>query len=220
MELNVYDNNGQVVRQVAAQDAVFAVPFARTAVHQAFVRQLANQRQGTHATKTRGMVAGSTRKLFRQKGTGRARQGGARAPHRRGGGIVHGPQPRDYRLEMPKKMRRLALKSVLSAKARDGEIFVLDALEFAEPKTRRLVLVLAGLGVSGKTLLVVSGNSHNVVLSARNIPALRTLPANLLNVADLIQHRNVVITADALAEIERIWGTAEAASDDAATGEG
>lgn len=219
MELNVYDNNGQVVRQLAAQDAVFGVPFARAAVHQAFVRQLANQRQGTSATKTRGMVNGSTRKLFRQKGTGRARQGGARAPHRRGGGTVHGPQPRDYRLDMPKKMRRLALKSVLSAKARDGELYVVDAPNFDAPKTKQMVAVLAGLGISGSTLLVVSGSPRNVLLSARNIPGLRTLPANLLNVADLINHRNIVLTAEAIAEIERIWGES-ASSDAAATAEG
>jgi large subunit ribosomal protein L4 len=104
VQLNVHDRNGQVVRQIAVQDAVFAVPFAQGAVHQAYVRQLANRRQGTHSTKTRGEVAGSTRKLYRQKGTGRARQGSIRAPHRRGGGIAHGPQPRDYRQDIPKKM--------------------------------------------------------------------------------------------------------------------
>ncbi|MCX6024114.1 MAG: 50S ribosomal protein L4, partial [Chloroflexi bacterium] len=185
--------------------------------HQAFVRQLANRRQGNHNTLNRGEVRGSTRKLFRQKGTGRARQGSIRAPHRRGGGIAHGPHPRDYRLDMPKKMRRLALKSVLSAKARDNELYVVENLDFGAPKTKEMVRALAAMGVtSGSTLVVTAGVQRNVILSARNIPWVRTLPANLINVADLINHRHVILTADAIGVIESIWGGGAAAADDAA----
>jgi large subunit ribosomal protein L4 len=216
VDLNIYDSQGNVARQVTAQDAVFGVPFARGAVHQAYVRQLANRRQGDHNTKGRGDVKGSTRKLFRQKGTGRARQGSVRAPHRRGGGIAHGPHPRDYHQDIPKKMRRLAIKSVLSAKARDGELFVLESLEFAAPRTKDMVALLTALGLSASTLVLTTGDSRNVMLSARNIPWVRTLPANLTNVADLIHHRNVVLSAAALAEIERIWG--ERGTDAAAAG--
>lgn len=217
MELNVYNHAGSVARQVTVQDAVFGVRFAQAAVHQSFLRYLANQRQGTHSTKTRGEVAGSTRKLFRQKGTGRARQGSARAPHRKGGGTAHGPKPRDYRQEMPKKMRRLALKSVLSAKARDGELFIVEALDFAAPKTKEMVRVLTALGLNGSTLLVTSGAPRNVLLSARNIPWLHTTAANLLNIGDLIRHRNIVLTAEAIAEIERVWGDGSTAAPEAAT---
>jgi len=133
-----------------------------------------------------------------------------RAPHRRGGGIAHGPKPRSYRQDIPKKMRRSALRSALSAKARDGEVFVIDGLDFPAPKTKQLFTTLSAMGLSASTLLVTTGGASNVTLSARNIPWVDTLPANLLNVVDIINHRNLVLTADAVAEIERIWGVAPA----------
>lgn len=209
-EVNVYDSAGTVVRQRQVVDSVFDVPFHEAVVHQAYLRQRANERQGTHSTKTRGEVAGSTRKLFKQKGTGRARQGGIRAPHRRGGGITFGPKPRDYRQDMPKKMRRLALRSALSAKVRDGELMVVDSLSLVQPKTREMLGLLTALGLSASTLVVTAGTDRNVVLSARNIPWVRTLPANQLNIKDLVNYRNIVMTAAALEQVEQLWGSAVA----------
>ncbi|MBI4496390.1 MAG: 50S ribosomal protein L4 [Chloroflexi bacterium] len=205
-EVNVYNMTGAVVGQRRVAEAVFGVPLNTAVVHQAYVRQLANARQGTHSTKTRGEVAGSTRKLFRQKGTGRARQGSIRAPHRRGGGIVFGPKPRDYRQDMPKKMRRLALRAMLSDKLRAGELFVLESLSLPEPKTKQMLGVLSALGLTASTLLVTAGVDRTVILSARNIPWVRTLPANQLNIRDLVNYRNVVMTAAALEAVERLWG--------------
>ena len=135
-------------------------------VHQAMVRQLANARQGSHNTKTRGEVAGSTHKIYRQKGTGRARQGGARAPHRRGGGVTFGPHPRSYAKAMPKKMRRLAIRSVLSAKVKEGELVLLDQLSFSDIKTKNMLEVLAALKVQGSVLVVMDEPQLEVILSA------------------------------------------------------
>jgi len=145
MKYQLVDQKGAKLEEVELRDDVFGIEPNTTVVHQALLRQLANARQGTHDTKTRGEVEGSTRKLFRQKGTGRARQGGARAPHRKGGGVVFGPHPRSYRQAMPKKMRRLAIRSVLSAKARDGELILIKGFEFEQPKTKAMIQVLKDL---------------------------------------------------------------------------
>jgi len=171
MEYPLHNQLGTQVGTVELRDDVFGIVPNTAVVHQALVRQLANGRQGTHSTKTRGEVAGSTKKLYRQKGTGRARQGSIRAPHRRHGGIVFGPKPRSYRQAMPKKMRRLAIRSVLSAKAADGELLLVDSLSLGTPKTKDMATVLRALQVQGTTLVVMAPPTENVVLAARNLLA-------------------------------------------------
>lgn len=207
MKYQVLDQKGAKLRQIDLRDDVFGIEPNASVVHQALVRQLANARQGTHDTKTRGEVEGSTRKLFRQKGTGRARQGAIRAPHRKGGGIVFGPHPRSYRQDMPKKMRRLAIRSVLSAKARDGELILVDALAFPEPKTKAMLQVLEDLRADGSTLIATPAPDSAVILAARNIGSLFTLPAPQLNVGQMLAHRYLIMTVDAARRAEALWST-------------
>ena len=206
MQVPVYNLAGEVVGNTEISDGVFAVPFNQAVVHQAMVRQRANARQGTASTKTRGEVAGSSRKLFRQKHTGMARAGSRKSPLRRGGGIVFGPQPRDYTQAMPRKMRRLALRCVLSAKAADGELMVLEKLELDEPKTKEMAQILTALGVNSSTLIATSESEENVVKSARNLPSIKTTPANLLNVVDLLSHKKLLMTEAAIGKVEQLWG--------------
>ena len=206
MQVPVYSLAGEVVESISINDEVFAVPFNQAVVHQAMVRQRANARQGTASTKTRSEVSGTSRKMFRQKGTGLARAGSRRSPLRRGGGIVFGPKPRDYRQAMPKKMRQLALKCVLSAKVGDGELMVLEQLKLEEPKTKEMARILATLGVDSSALIVTAEPEENVVKSARNLVRIRTLPANLLNVVDILSHKRLLITVAAIRMVERIWG--------------
>ena len=163
MKVPVYNLAGEVVEHIEISDEVFAVPFNQAVVHQALVRQQANARQGTASTKTRGEVTGSGRKLYRQKHTGRARAGSIKSPLRRGGGIIFGPKPRSYRQAMPKKMRQLALRCVLSAKARDGELVVLEQLKLPEPKTKEMVRILAALRVDSPALIVTDEPEENVI---------------------------------------------------------
>jgi large subunit ribosomal protein L4 len=186
MRLPVHNTSGEVIDHVEVDDGVFAVPLNEAVVHQAMVRQLANARVGTADTKTRGEVVGSTRKLYRQKHTGRARRGNIRSPLLRGGGVTFGPHPRDYRQRMPRRMRRLALKCVLSAKAASGELVVVDQLKLEQAKTQSLAEMLKAIGVSAPALIATSGPDTVVVKSARNLPAVRTLPANLLSVLDVL----------------------------------
>ncbi len=202
----VYNLTGEVVREIEISDRVFAVPFNEAVVHQAMVRQQANARQGTASTKTRGEVAGSKIKLFRQKHTGMARAGMRRSPLRRGGGITFGPKPRSYEQAMPKKMRRLALRCVLSTKAGGEELKVLDELRFEEPKTKEMLRILAALGVDSSALIVTGEPDTNVVKSARNLVGIKTLPASLLNVVDLLSHRILVMTESAVRKAEQLWG--------------
>ena len=206
MEVPIYNLSGETVGNIEISDDVFAVPFNQAVVHQAMVRQLANARQGTADTKTRGEVSGSTRKLFRQKHTGFARAGARRSPTRRGGGIIFGPHPRDYSQAMPKKMRRLALRCVLSAKARDGELKVLEELKLKQPKTKEMVSILSALGIDTSTLIVTGDAGANVVKSARNLPGIKTLPARLLNVVDLVSYPLLLMTVEAIRTVEELWG--------------
>lgn len=188
-------------------ETVFGAPVNEGLVHQAVVRYLANQRQGTASTKTRGEVSGGGRKPWRQKGTGRARQGSIRAPQWVGGGTVFGPKPRDYRQAMPKKARRAALRSALSSKVASGELLVLDELTFEEPKTKKMVEVLENLKAAGASALVVTGElDRNVILSARNIPGVGTTRAGDLNVYDVVAHARLIATKDAIAKIEEVLG--------------
>ena len=210
MDYQLLSQQGAQQGTAPLRDDVFALTPNEAVVHQALVRQLANARQGTHDTKTRGEVAGSTKKLYRQKGTGRARQGGIRAPHRRGGGVAFGPHPRDYRQDMPKKMRRLAIRSVLSTKAGDGELVLVEDLSFSEPKTKAMLDTLRHLGVDGTALVVTEQPDRNLILSARNIPGVFTLPAAQLNVATLLSYKYLVMTVGAARRAEALWGTAAA----------
>jgi large subunit ribosomal protein L4 len=206
----VHNLNGEVVRNIEISDTVFAVPFNEALVHQAVTRQQANARQGTAATKARGEVAGSGKKMYRQKHTGMARAGDRRSPTRRGGGVAFGPQPRSYRKEMPKKMRQSALRCTLSAKARDGEMMILEELKLEEPKTKLMAGVLVALGVNTAALVVTSPPEVNVILSARNLTGVKTLPANLLNVVDILSYKKLLITETSVRKIEELWGGSNA----------
>lgn len=200
----VFNLEGQTVGEIELSDSVFGAEVNEALLHEAVVRYLANQRQGTHDTKTRAEVAGGGRKPWRQKGTGRARQGSIRAPQWRHGGIVFGPTPRDYRLEMPVKARRSALRSALSAKVRDGEIFVLDALNLEAPRTKEITRLLGNLKVAGKALIVTAANDTNAYKSARNVEGVKTAEAAGLNVYDVLTHDNLVITKDAVARVQEV----------------
>jgi large subunit ribosomal protein L4 len=202
MQLAVRNVAGEVVDNIDVDGGVFAVPLNKAVVHQAMVRQLANARLGTAETKTRGEVAGSTRKLYKQKHTGRARKGSIKSPLLKGGGITFGPHPRSYKQRMPKKMRRLALRCLLSAKASSGEIVVLDELKLDQPKTAEMARVLKALGVTSSALVVTQKPEANVVRSAQNLQGTRTLPADLLNVRDLLTYKFVVIDVDGLRAVE------------------
>ncbi len=205
MQLPVHNLSGEVVDHIEVNDYIFAVPFNQAVVHQALVSQQANARQGTASTKTRGVVAGSTRKLFAQKHTGHARAGSMKSPLRRGGGIVFGPLPRDYHQALPKKMRRLAIRCILSAKAKDSELTISEELNFAEPKTRQMAQILDALNVDSSALVVTPESVESVVKSARNIAGVKTMPANLLNVVDLLNHKRLLMTVSAVRVVEELW---------------
>ena len=199
-----YNQSGVKVGEIQLNDAVFGVEVNEAVMHQAVVRQLSNERLGTHATKTRGMVRGGGRKPWKQKGTGRARQGSIRAPQWRGGGIVFGPVPRSYAYKLNKKVRRLALKSALSTKVVENEIVVLDALAFEAPKTKEMISVLGALNITSKALVVTAEENTTVELSTRNIPGVKVLSVAQLNVLDLLDATKLVITQDAVKKIEEV----------------
>ncbi|MDD5287688.1 MAG: 50S ribosomal protein L4 [Dehalococcoidales bacterium] len=206
MQAPVYNLAGEVVANIEISDKLFGVPFNESLVHQSVLRQQANARQGNASTKTRGNVSGSSRKLYKQKGTGSARAGSKKSPLRRGGGIVFGPHPRDYHQAMPKNMRRLALRCVLSAKVEDGELKILESLKLDEMKTRKMAGILDAMKVDTTTLVVTAAADANVVKSARNLPGVKTLPANLLNIVDIISHRTLLMEVDAVRKAEQLWG--------------
>ena len=204
--MQVYNLIGEVVGQVELNQTVFNIPFNGAVVHQAMVGQLANKRHGTVSTKTRGDVKGSTKKLYRQKHTGRARRGDVKSPLLRGGGVVFGPKPRDYRQSMPRKMRKLALKCLLSDKVREGNIRLLQELDFEEPKTKSMINVLSSLGIDSSTLILTAQSTPNVVKSASNLREVKVLPSDLVNVLDLLSYEILVATVPAIHNIEQIWG--------------
>ncbi len=206
MKAEVYDLNGEVVEQIELNEAVFALPLNQAVVHQAMVRQLANGRQGTASAKTRGEVTGSTKKLYAQKHTGRARRGDIKSPLLRGGGVTFGPKPRSYRQSMPKKMRRLALKCLLSAKLREGNMRLVQELDFGEPKTKDMVNVLSSLGIDSSALIVTAQSTPNVTRSAANLAEVKVVPSALINVLDLLSYEMLVATVPAVRNIEEIWG--------------
>jgi large subunit ribosomal protein L4 len=206
MIVPVYDMEGKVVDKIELDESVFGVPLNKAVVHQALVRQLANRRAGTASTKTRGEVIASTRKLYRQKHTGFARAGSRKSPPRRGGGVIFGPHPRSYRQRMPKKMRRLALKCVCSAKVADDEVRIIKTLDFDVPRTKKMKQVLQSLETSRSVLIVTAKAEPNVYKSACNLPKVKTLPADLLNVADLLSYKYLFMTIKAVEKAQQIWG--------------
>jgi len=198
MEAKLFNQSGDEVGAIELAEYIFGIEPNVPVMHQAMVRQLANARLGTYNTRGRGEVAGSTRKLYRQKGTGRARQGSVRAPHRKGGGIAHGPHPRKYTQAMPRKMRRLAVRSALSAKHAADEIRFVDELSFEQPRTKDMLACLAALELGGKTLIVLDQKDDNVRRSAGNLPGVKTLLAHYLNVIDLLNYDNVLMSRAAV----------------------
>ena len=202
MKVNVKNASGTTIEELELRDDIFGIKPNTAVMHQALVRQLANKRLGTHKTKTRGEVAGTTAKWYRQKGTGRARHGDRKAPIFVGGGQAHKPVPRDYTQKMPRKMRRLALRSALSAKAAAEQIIILDKLVFDEPKTVEVLQLLDNLQVSGSAVILLPERNENVEKSARNLENVKTLRAGYLNIRDLLGHNYVIMPKDAVLQIE------------------
>ena len=200
----VYNMEGNEVGSLELSDAVFGAKINEHLVHMAVVQQLANNRQGTQKAKTRAEVRGGGRKPWKQKGTGHARQGSIRAPQWKGGGVVFAPTPRDYSFKMNRKEKRAALKSVLTSKVNDSKFIVLDELKLDEIKTKRFVEILNNLKVQ-KALVVLNDNDRNVILSARNIPKVKTALTNTINVYDILKYDTVVVTKEAVANIEEVY---------------
>lgn len=214
MKLQVVDQAGQAKQQIDVEDAVFGIEPNQAVVHQTLVAQLAARRAGTHSTKTRGQVEGSTVKIRRQKGLGMARQGSIRSPLHRGGGVVFGPQPRDYTQRLPKRMRRLAIRSVLSSRAAEQRLTVVDDLGLSTPSTKAVVAMLAATGAGQSALIVTGASDRMAFMSARNVDGARVVPADTLNVADMLAHKSLVLTVDAVRRIEALWGGERAAKRD------
>ena len=204
-KVDVYNMQGKKVSDVELSEAVFGIEPNENIVHSALVNYLANQRQGTQSTKTRAEVRGGGKKPWRQKGTGRARQGSIRAPQWIKGGIALGPKPRSYSYNVNKKERRLALKSILSSKVTENELTVVDKLEVKEIKTKTMVKALADLKVEGKTLIVLPENNQNVFMSARNIEGVKTIALNNINVFDLLKYTNLILPLDTVKKIEEVY---------------
>jgi large subunit ribosomal protein L4 len=206
MQVPVYSLKGEVVEQIELSQAVFDLPFNEAVVHQAMARQLANKRQGTASTKARSEVKGSTRKLYVQKHTGRARRGNIKSPLLRGGGVAFGPKPRSYHQAIPKKMKRLALKCLLSAKAREGNMKLVQELDLEAAKTKDMIRVLSSLGIDSPTLVLTAESTPAVVKSAANVPGVKVIPSALINAVDLLSHEKLIATVPAIRNIEQIWG--------------
>ena len=204
-KVDVLDMKGKKVSDIELADSVFGIEPNEAIVHSVLVNYLANQRQGTQSTKTRAEVSGGGRKPWRQKGTGRARQGSIRAPQWIKGGIALGPKPRSYKYTVNKKERRLAIKSILSSKVLEKELTVVDKLELKEIKTKSMVKALADLKVSGKTLIVLPENNKNVLMSSRNIEGVKTIVANNINVFDLLKYTNLILSVDTVKKLEEVY---------------
>ena len=206
MKLQVLDHAGKEVEQIEVDDTVFGIEPNEAVVHQTLLAQLAARRSGSANTKSRGEVRGSTRKLRRQKGLGMARVGSARSPTRRGGGVAFGPKQRSYVQRLPKRMRRLAIRSVLSSRVADGRLKVVQGLGIEEPSTKEMKALLAAIEV-GRSSLVVTGAADQIAQrSARNLPGTRVMPADTLNVADMLSHGTLLLTVDAVRRVEALWG--------------
>ena len=204
-KVDVYNMQGKKVSDVELNEAVFGIEPNENIVHSVLVNYLANQRQGTQSTKTRAEVRGGGRKPWRQKGTGRARQGSIRAPQWIKGGIALGPKPRSYSYRINKKEKQLAIKSLLSAKVLDNELTVVDKLEVKEPKTSVMVKALTSLKVEGKTLIILAEKNENVLLSSRNIEGVKTIELNTINVFDLLNCNKLVLPLDTVKKLEEVY---------------
>ena len=205
-KVSVLNQAGTSVGDIELNDAIFGIEPNEAVLFESLVQQRASLRQGNHKVKTRAEVAGGGRKPWRQKGTGRARQGSIRSPQWRGGGIVFGPAPRSYSYKLPKKVRRLALLSALSTKVREEDVIVLEGLTFNAPKTKEFIKVLADLSINRKALIVTADLDETVALSARNIPGISVVTATGINVLDLIGHDKLVMTKAAVQKIEEVLG--------------
>jgi large subunit ribosomal protein L4 len=202
--VKVYNIEGKEVGSLELNDAVFGVEINDHLVHMAVVSQLANKRQGTQSAKTRAEVSGGGKKPWRQKGTGHARQGSTRSPQWKGGGVVFAPKPRDYSFKMNKKEKALAIKSALTSRVNESKIFILDEFKLDEIKTKKVKAVLDSLKVE-KALIVLEEKNDNVQLSARNLPKVRTVISNSINVYDILKYDTLVLTKDAVAKIEEVY---------------
>ena len=204
-KVNVYNQLGEVVGDIELNEAIFGIEVNEHVVYEVVKNHLANRRQGTQSAKTRAEVRGGGRKPWRQKGTGRARQGSIRAPQWKGGGVVFAPKPRSYRYSVPKKVRRLAMKSALSSKVKEENIIVLDALNMDGYKTKTIVEMLKSLNVDGKALIVTAEADQKVVKSAANIPGVKTAAVNTLNVYDILNHDKFIVVKNAVGLIEEVY---------------
>ena len=202
--VSVYNIEGNQVGEIELNDAVFGVEINEHLLHMAVVNHLAAKRQGTQSAKTRSEVRGGGKKPWRQKGTGHARQGSTRAPQWTGGGVVFAPKPRDYSFKLNKKVKKLALQSALSVKAVENKIIVLDNLDLGEVKTKEMAKVLGNIN-AGKALIVMEGSNKNAILSARNIPEVKTASVNTINTYDILKYNTLVVTKEAVAKIEEVY---------------
>jgi large subunit ribosomal protein L4 len=207
-ELDIKDKNNTVVEKIALSDDIFGVSAKQGVLHEAVVNFLANQRQGTHATKTKGLISGGGKKPWKQKGTGRARSGSTRSPLWRGGGTIFGPQPRDYSYKLPKKVKRLALMNAFHEKLSSGEVIILDGFSIEKPRTKDVVAILKNLDLQNKSVLIILPEKDDaVVLSARNIPGVKVVRAADVNVYDVITHAMLLMTKDAALKLGEIKGS-------------
>ncbi len=196
---------GEAAGEIELNDDIFGIEINEFAVHEVIKNYLANQRQGTQSAKTRGEVRGGGRKPFRQKGTGRGRQGSSTSPNHVGGGVVFAPKPRDYSYSVPKKVKKLALKSALTSKVKENEIIVLDSLSFEAPKTKEMIKVLENVKAAKKALIVTSEKDENVVRSASNIPGVRTTIVSAMNTYEIINATSFIVTKDAVEKIQEVY---------------
>ena len=203
-KVNVLDTAGKVVEEIELKDQVFGIEPSEASVHSVVVMQLANKRQGTHSTLTRAEVSGGGKKPWRQKGTGRARVGSSRNPVWRKGGVAFGPKPRDYSYSLPKKVKRLAMKSVLSDKLASGQLIVLNDLKMDAPKTKEMKGILEGLNVAKTALIVTFDNDKNVIASASNLPGVNVTFSGSVNVYDMVKHGSLVMTKEAVLKLEEV----------------
>jgi len=217
VELEIFDLKGQKAGKIKVSDYVFGETVNEAVVHQALLRQLANRRQGTADTQTRSDVSRSTKKQYAQKHTGRARRGGASSPLMKGGGVVFGPHPRSYRQDMPRKMRRLALRCVLSGKMRDGQIKIINKWDLSEAKTKLMSEILDALGIDNTAIIGVAMGNDNVTMASSNLPGIKTTMVAMLSVADLLSYKTLVLDVDAVRRIEELWDKKEAKSQVKAT---
>ena len=204
-KVNVYNMSGDIVEEIALSEDIFGIEINEHVVWEVVRNQLANKRQGTQSAKTRAEVRGGGRKPWRQKGTGRARQGSKNSPQWKGGGVVFAPKPRDYSYSVPKKVKRLALKSVLTSKVQENEIIVVDEIKFDSPKTKEMVSLLTKLNADKKALIVMGEKDLNVIKSANNIPNVATALVNTINVYDILKYNSFIITKDAVRKVEEVY---------------